>query len=558
MSEGKSVPSASSAIAGSAWSPLRIPTFRALWIATLASNIGTWMHDIGAGWLMTSLSPSPVMVALVQTATTLPVFLLALPSGALADIVDRRRHLIVVQVFMVFVAATLAAVAFSGHITPWTLVALTFAMGLGSAMMLPAWAAIAPEVVPRGELASAIALNSMGMNVARAIVPAVAGFIVSFAGAGAVFALNALSYTGVIVVLWRWRREAVVSQLPAERLMGAMRAGMRFARHSAELQAAAVRGLGFFVFASASWALLPLVARGLVNGGPTSFGILVASIGVGAVAGALLLPKLRDRVSRDLLVALATLVYAVGMISLAVFERLWPLTLAMALSGMAWLAVLSSLQLAAQMALPNWVRSRGLAVFMSVFMGSMALGSLLWGKLAQWLGIEQSLIIAAFGAVVSVALTWRWHLYNTKDLDLAPSLHWPSPPVRNQESHDRGPVMVIVEYQVRSEKVAAFLHRITTLGALRRRDGAFAWGVFEHAQRRNHYIESFSDESWLSHLRQHERVSGEVRDLQAEIRTYLVKGTQPVVTHYIAAEIDRQQSKRRRGLRAKAEAQIEV
>ncbi len=374
----------------SAWSPLRLPVFRWLWIATLASNVGTWMHDIGAGWLMTSLSPSPVMVAMIQTATTLPIFLLAMPAGALSDIVDRRRFLIVVQVWMGLVAAALGILTLTGITTAWTLLLLTFAMGVGTAMMMPAWAAITPEVVPRSELQPAIALNSLGINVARAIGPALAGFIISFAGTGTVFVLNALTYLGVIVVLFLWRRHVAASGLPAERFVGAIRAGFRFARHAPELQAAVLRGLSFFLFASASWALLPLVARQLENGGPQTFGTLVAAIGAGAVLGAFALPRLRKRLSRDALVAAATLVYSAATASLAFIDQLALLCLAMAMSGVAWITVMSSLQVAAQMALPDWVRSRGLAVFMTIFMGSMAAGSLAWGTVAELTSISQS------------------------------------------------------------------------------------------------------------------------------------------------------------------------
>ncbi|MFN3987244.1 MAG: MFS transporter [Rhodocyclaceae bacterium] len=516
----------------SAWVPFRIPVFRALWIATLASNIGTWMHDIGAGWLMTSLSPSPVMVALVQTATTLPVFLLALPAGALADIIDRRRYLITTQVFMAVAATCLAVVALTGMMTPWLLVALTFAMGLGTAMMMPAWAAVVPELVPRAELPSAIALNSMGINVARAIGPAIAGVIVSMAGSGAVFALNALSFIGVISVLVFWKRTPQHSELPAERVVGAMRAGLRFTRHSAELQAAVVRGLSFFLFASASWALLPLVARQLPDGGPQTFGVLVASVGVGAVLGALVLPRLRESVSRDGLVASATVVYALCLWALATLSGLWWLSLVMAASGMAWITVLSSLQVAAQMALPNWVRSRGLAVFMSIFMGSMALGSLCWGKLAALYSIEFSLMVAAAGIIVAAVLSWRWKIAGAETLDLAPSMHWPLPPVI--DSHDRGPVLVTIEYTVQEDRVSEFLALARQLGKQRQRDGAFTWSVFEDTERPNHFMETFSDESWLAHLRLHERVTVESRDVQMKIRDCLEGDSQPVVRHFLS------------------------
>lgn len=518
----------------SAWAPFRIPVYRALWIATLASNIGTWMHDIGAGWLMTSLSPSPVMVALVQTATTLPVFLLALPAGALADIVDRRRYLITTQVFMTIVASCLALIALTGGMTPWLLVGLTFAMGMGAAMMMPAWAAIVPELVPRAELPSAIALNSMGINVARAIGPAIAGVIVSMAGSGAVFALNALSFVGVIAVLIYWKREHQYSELPAERLIGAMRAGLRFTRHSTELQAAVVRGLGFFLFASASWALLPLVARQLPDGGPQTFGILVASVGVGAVLGALVLPPLREKMSRDVLVAGATLVYALCLWALASLSKLWLLSLVMAVSGMAWITVLSSLQVAAQMALPSWVRSRGLAVFMSIFMGSMALGSLFWGKLAELNSIGFSLTFAAVGAAIATLLSWRWKIGGAETLDLTPSMHWPSPPMVDVQ--DRGPVLVTIEYDVQAERVSEFLLLIRKLGKLRRRDGAFIWGIYEDTEHAGRFIETFNDESWLSHLRQHERVTVESRSLQESIQTCLAPNSKPIVKHFLNPE----------------------
>nr|WP_300306042.1 MFS transporter [Halomonas sp.] len=520
----------------SAWSPLKISMFRALWIATLVSNIGTWMHDIGAGWLMTSLSDSSVMVALIQTATTLPVFLLALPAGALSDILDRRHYLIFFQSFMAVIAVLLTLVVIAGIITPWTLLILTFAMGIGSAMMRPTWAAIVPEMVPRKELQAAIALNSMGMNVARAIGPALAGVIVVFAGTGAVFALNALSFFGVILVLVRWKREVTESPLPAERLMGAMRVGWRFARFSPELQAASIRGLGFFLFASASWALLPLIARNLTNGGPEAFGILVAAVGVGAVLGALVLPTLNERLSRSTLVTIATLLYAACLAGITLTDRLLPLSLVMGLSGVAWLVVLSSLQVAAQMALPSWVRSRGLAVFMSVFMGSMALGSIVWGQLADTLNIEQSLLIAAAGAVISIPLTWRWRIDGVEELDFTPSMHWPTPPVNETLDQDRGPVLTTIEYRVRDDAVSSFLECMKRLEQYRRQHGAFAWSLFEHTEESRYFIETFNDESWLDHLRQHERVTEEVKKLQEEIRTYLAEDSQPRVVHYLAPE----------------------
>ena len=520
----------------SAWSPLKIPLFRALWLATIASNIGTWMHDIGAGWLMTSLSPTPVMVALVQTATTLPILFLALPAGALADIVDRRRYLLVIQLWLAAVAALLALLTVAGAMTAWMLVVLTFAMGIGTAMMMPAWAAVTPEIVPRADLQSAIALNSMGMNVARAIGPAIAGVIVSAAGTGAVFALNAVSFIGVMVVLFFWKREAAATTLPAERFFSALRTGFRFARHHEPLQGAVIRGIGFFLFASAPWALLPLIAKDLVGGGAQTFGILVAAIGAGAVLGALLLPRLRKKLSKDILVAGATILYAVAMLALAYLTNLPALGVAMIFSGMAWIAVLSSLQVAAQLALPNWVRSRGLAVFMAAFMGSMALGSLLWGNLAQQTSIATALVVAAAGAVLAIGVTWRWQLGAIEEIDLTPSMHWPCPVTHEGVTPDRGPVMVTIIYQVEEAQRGAFLDAIRDLGQRRKRDGAFAWGIFEDTERPRRFVEYFMVESWLEHLRQHERITNADRQLQDSVRGFLAAGSEPMITHYVAPE----------------------
>ena len=295
-----------------------------------------------------------------------------------------------------------------------------------------------------------------------------------------------------------------------------------------------IRGCAFFLFASASWALLPLIAKDLRDGGPQAFGLLVAAIGAGAVGGAFLLPRLRERLSSDVLVASATVCYASAMLTLALLDQLLLLCLVMALSGMAWITVLSSLQVAAQMALPNWVRSRGLAVFMTLFMGSMALGSLIWGQVATMLGLSSALIIATVGALAGIVLSWRWRIGGSDSVDLSPSLHWPTPVIHDAVTSDRGPVLITIQYQVRDEHTADFLRLIRKLGQHRRRNGAFAWSVFEHTEQRNHFIESFNAESWLEHLRQHERVTQAERTLQEEIRSLLQDGSDAIVIHYVA------------------------
>jgi MFS family permease len=357
-----------------------------LWIASIVSNIGSWMHEVGAGWLMTSLAPSPLMVALVQAATTAPVFLLALPAGALADIVDRRRYLIASQIWMMITAATLGALTLSGMTTALILLIFTFALGIGTAMMMPAWGAITPELVQRSELQAAIGLNTIGMNVSRSVGPALAGLIVAAAGPGMVFILNAISFLAVIAALKRWQRPPTESELPAERVFGAIRAGLRYARHSPELRAVLTKGAAFFVFASASWALLPLIVRQELNSGPGTYGLFLACLGVGAIAGALLLPRVRIRVSRDRIVAGATGLYSIAMLALAHSGNVYAAGAAMLLTGVAWISVVSSLMTAAQTAMPGWVRARGLGTVLGRLHGRHGRGqrTVGAGRLVGW------------------------------------------------------------------------------------------------------------------------------------------------------------------------------
>src|SRR6478735_2108981 len=396
--------------APSAWSPLKNGLFRSLWIATIVSNVGTWMQDIGAGWLMTSLSSSPSLVALVEAADSLPVMLLALPAGAIADIVDRRRLLIATQVYLMALAAALGILTWSNVMTPWMLLGFVFALGVGAAMVMPAWAAIVPELVPPEDLPSAVALNSIAINVSRTIGPAIAGVLVAAVGAWLVFVLNALSYIGIVAVLMRWRRQPRKSSLPAERFLSAIRVGLRFVTHTRALQIVLIRGSAFFVFASATWSLFPLIVRRELGMGPEIYGLLLTCIGIGAVGGALLLPGVRVKLSRDALVAGASALYAVAARMVGHVQNLALLAVAMLGTGVAWISILSALQVSAQMTLPAWVRARGLAAFVVVFMGGMALGSIMWGQVASVIGIPSALTAAAGGMVIGVALTWPFKL----------------------------------------------------------------------------------------------------------------------------------------------------
>jgi len=519
----------------SPWAPLQHKVFRMLWIASIVSNIGTWMHEVGAGWLMTTLAPSPLMVALVQAATSAPVFLLALPAGALADIVDRRRYLIVSQIWMLTAAATLGVLTLTGVTTAPILLILTFALGIGTAMMMPAWGAIIPELVQRSELQSAIGLNTIAMNVSRSVGPALAGFIVAAAGPGVVFILNAISFLAVIAALKSWQSTPVASELPAERVVGAIRAGLRYARHSPELRAVLTRGAAFFVFASASWALLPLVVRLELKSGPGTYGLFLACLGMGAIAGALLLPRIRARVSRDRIVAGATVLYSIAMLALAHSGSVYAAGAAMLLTGVAWISVVSSLMTAAQTALPGWVRARGLALFWVVFMGGMAAGSAIWGQIASWVGIPYALTAAAVGALLGIAATWRYRIGRHDAADLSPSIYWPTPMLTDDFEIDRGPVMVTVEYRIdpaRADEFDKIMHQ--QMRRIRRRDGAFMWELFDDIDDPDRIVECFMVESWFEHLRQHERVTVADRDLLEQMQRFHLGSEPPRVTHLVA------------------------
>lgn len=494
------------------------------------------MHEMGAGWLMTTLTSSPVMVAMVQTATTLPIFILAIPAGALADIFDRRRYLLTAFMWMMGIATILGLMTLSGLITAWSLIALTFALGIGSSMMMPALASIVPELVPRDELQRAISINAIGINVSRAIGPAIAGVIISFYGSGVVFVLNAVSFLFVLIVIWRWKRTHQESNLPAERFISALRMGVRFSIHSSALQATLIRSFGFFFFACALWALLPLIAKDLLGGGPQTFGILMASIGIGAVLGALVLPWIRARLSTDYTIHSASIIYALALISIANFHHLLVTSLSFALFGASWITGISSMQVAAQLSLPNWVRSRGLAIMMTVFMGSMALGSILWGTIARETNISSALIYAAAGGVIAIGITWRWHIGGIEKSDLTASMHWDTPITHDQVTHDRSPVMIIIEYKVRIEQVNEFLRLIHELGRHRKRDGAYSWDVLESAKESGNYVETYMLGSWLEHLRQHERVTNEDRQIQEKIRRLLRDDESPIIRRFVGPQ----------------------
>ena len=473
------------------------------------------------------------MVALMQTATSLPVFLVGLPAGALADIIDRRRLLLFWQGWMLVAAAGLGVLTLFGATTPWLLLTLTFALGLGSAMNAPAWQAITPELVSRAELPAGVALNSVGFNIARAVGPALGGFAVAAAGPAAVFLLNAASFVGVMFVLYRWPRKHRQSALPTERMIGAIQAGLRYVHYAPELDAVLVRVAVFISCGSALWALLPLVARQQLKLESFGYGVLLGCLGLGAVIGAAFLPKVRQRISVDQLVSGATVVFAIATVALAYLHNLGLLCIALVAGGVAWMAIMSSLNVAAQVTTPAWVLSRALGVYQLVFQGGIAVGSAFWGTVAQHLGNPTALLGAAIGLILGLTVARRYRLTAVGSLDLTPSLHWAEPTVMIELRPDDGPVLITIEYRidpVRSRDFAVVMH---DLGHVRRRDGAVRWGLFHDTSDPSRYVETFVVESWAEHLRQHERVTVADRAVEERALAFHISDAPPTVSHLI-------------------------
>ena len=505
-----------------------------IWTATLIANIGYWMYNAASGWLMTSLDAHPLMVSLIQVAASLPMFLFALPAGALADIVDRRRYLVGVEIGTTATATVLAALVWSGFVTPVSLLLLVFLAGTGSALGSPAWQSVVPQLVPMEDLPAAVAADSVGINISRAIGPALGGALIALVGIASPFWVNAIANLATVTALLWWHAPSTtVTHLPAERFASAIRTGFRYSRNNRHLQATLKRAAGFFVVASAYWALLPLVARVQIGGGPELYGLLLGAIGAGALAGAFALSGVKARLGPDRIVASGTLGTAVALLLFGRAHEPLMAAAASVIAGISWISVVATLNVSAQVAMPDWVRARGLAVYVTVFFGAMTLGSIAWGELAAYAGLPPTLYIAAAAAVLAVPVSAGWRLLTAAGLDLAPSMHWPPPIVTREIEPDQGPVLITIEYQVLPENRAAFLSVMEKLARERKRDGASAGGLFEDAAQPGRFMETFLVDSWLEHLRQHQRVTNADRS-QEENVLRLVQGT-PRVTHLVAA-----------------------
>jgi MFS family permease len=493
------------------------------------------MQNVGASWLMTELTASAVLVALMQTATSLPLFLVGLPAGAVADVVDRRKLLLVSQAWMLAVATLLGVLTVLNLTTEWTLLALTFLLGLGAAFNAPAWQAIVPELVGKRQILAAVTLNSAGFNLARAIGPALGGLVVATAGAGAVFLLNAASFLGVLLVIFRWRRKPVKSSAPPERVLGAIAAGTRYARHSPSLRAVLVRVAAFVVAASALWALLPIVASRDLHLDAGGYGLLLASLGVGAIIGALVMRRLNDMLSTDQLTVISTLGFALATLALGYVQSLFVLLPLLALGGLAWMATMASFNVSAQRASPDWVRARALGIYLLVFQGGMAASSFAWGAVAAWLGNSEALLLAAVMLCLSTATALRWRLQGIHKLDLTQAEDLSQPVLAIAPRPEDGPVLVTIEYQVAPAQQAGFVRAMERVERMRRRTGSYSWGLYQDPADPDRFVETFSARSWAEHMRQHTRATVTDRTIQEQALAFQKPGTSPVVSHLIAA-----------------------
>ncbi len=513
--------------------PLKLPVFRMLWSTWLIANICMWMNDVAAAWMMTSLTTSPIWVALVQSASTLPVFLLGLPSGALADILDRRRWLVATQFWLAGTAVVLCAALALDLMTAPLLLALTFANGIGLALRWPVFAAIVPELVPRPQLPAALGLNGIAMNASRIVGPLTAGVLIASAGTVWVFALNAVLSVASGFVVMRWRREHTPNPLGREKLIGAMRVGVQFVRQSQRMRAVLVRVSIFFFHSTALLALLPLLARNLQGGGAGTFTLLLAAMGAGAIIAVLFLPRLRQALGRDQLVLRGTLLQSAATAVMAFAPNAWVAVPAMFFGGMAWIAVANSLSVSAQLALPDWVRARGMSMYQMAIMGASAIGAAIWGQVATVSNLEISLAIAAASGTLLMLMALRWVTDLSGEDDTSPAqAGWAAGPP-TEAPQENGRVVITVEFLIDPARAAAFHLVMQQTRRARLSQGAVGWELLHDIAQPERYVEQIVDESWTDHLRRFNRATASDMALRERRLAFHLGETAPVVTRYV-------------------------
>ena len=502
-----------------------------LWLVWFASNICMWMNDVAAAWLMTSLTSSPTLIALVQTASSLPVFLLGLPSGALADIVDRRRYFMVTQFWIATTAAVIFSVTLLGHVTPYMLLTLVFCNGIGLAMRWPVYAAILPELLPREELPAGLALNAVAVNGARVFGPLVSGAVIASAGIEYVFAINFTVSIVAGIVLWRWKRAVKPSVLPGERFLGAMRLGWQFVRESQKMRDAVVRTAMFFLHSTALLALIPLVAKQL-GGGAGEYTVLLSALGVGAIFSATQLPRMRNKWNRDQIADGGSVLNAFAMAGVAFAPNTWLAVPAMFAGGMGWIVTANSVTVSAQLALPDWVRARGMSIYQMAIMGGAALGAVIWGKLADLTSVPTSLALASASMLIAVALTRGRTLEGHEDL--TPTRPFPEPTPARPVELDEGPVIVTIEYLIDPERAAEFDAVMSESRGSRLRAGAVSWGLFEDVEKPGRFVEYFVCDTWADYLRRFDRFTAADEKLHERRHAMHIAEGPPTISRHVA------------------------
>ncbi len=518
--------------------PLKSRLFLMVWIANMASNVGTQIQSVGEKWQMAHLTSSPLLIALIETGTTLPVLILGLAAGAVADILDRRRLLLVTQLFMLACAAALSGLTFLGLVTPGVLLTVSFLIGVGSALSMPAFQAVVPELLPREHLAGGVALNSAGFNVSRAAGPALGGLVVGLMGPGWAFAFNAASFLAVVAVLGSWDRRRPTSDLPGERFLGALKVGFRYARHDRPFQIILLRALGYSWFAGVIFSLLPTLAIHGLGLGSGAFGALMGCIGLGAVAAVFLLAPLRRRFHTNTILAGFSVLAAAAQGVMARVPHTPTVAVCLFLAGMSWLGILSTVNTAIQLSVPPWVKARAFGAYHTVWGGAMALGAAFWGELAVQVGIRTALGLSAAGMLAALALLHRLRITAfDQDVDLGP--HHDAPHAPTSIPLEAGPILVQTEYRVLPGHREAFLKAMEPVRRLRLRDGAMRWALFEEPDRREDGI-LVLQETWLSstmgeHLRQHHRATAQDRAVLAEAYRH-AEGGRPSTRHMVVVE----------------------
>ena len=520
----------------STWSPLRIGVFRALWIAVLVANVGTWMQTVGAQWLLVHLPHAAILVALVQTADFLPDVVFGLVGGALADVFDRRRLLIVVQLTMASIGCALTILTFVGQMPPALLLVFTFALGCSSVFTNPAYQSLVPELVRRDQLRAASALGSISVNLARLIGPALAGVLIARIGVTAVFGLNAITYVFFAVVLVTWRPPVAETRQLPERFLSAMGVGTRYVVNAPVVRRILLRAALFLIPASVLWTLLPLVATQRLGLGADGYGLLLGALGAGAVAGALILPRFRARISANYLIAAASLTYALVVVLIAIVPNPAVAVIVLIPAGAAWIAVLSDVNAELQLFLPAWVRARGLSIYQMVLFGSQGLGAIIWGAVAEPLGVSAAFLIAAAATVAGVATLRLWPFLDTTGMDRRTMAYWPEPHLAFDAKLDSGPVVVKKTYTIASDKEPSFLEAMARVRQSRLRTGATQWGLFRDGELGHRFVELYVVPSWDEHLRQHRnRITG--TDHEYEKRADTLSDPPPEVSHLIAVDL---------------------